>query len=228
MTSLEPGARQSRLAMMADEPANTKTCERTEGVATSVQPMYGDRCTAHKVQNGTKTSTSFGVKAEPSDLPCREDVLVENGAASPKSCLPSLEMRSPSAAGGLLPAGDTSTATRTTSNKSPLRLYAIEETNSKEKKLRTSIPSTWNDSSFWKLLVAPSCRRVIETKSGQNRAFDPGGSQGRLRACQLLGKLPALLCGEVVRVGAAGDELQHFSEEIRWLFEARPALNMLC
>ena len=58
--------------------------------------------------------------------------------------------------------------------------------------------------------------------------FDPGGSQGRLRACQLLGTWRALLCGEVVRVGAAGDELQRFSEEIRWLFEARPALNMLC
>ena len=30
-----------------------------------------------------------------------------------------------------------------------------------------------------------------------------------------------------MRVRAAGDELQRFSEEIRWLFEARPAL-MLC
>ena len=61
----------------------------------------------------------------------------------------------------------------------------------------------------------------------QNRTFDPGGSQGRLRACPILGTWRALLCGEVVRVGAAGDELQRFLEEIRWLFEARPAL-MLC
>ena len=29
-------------------------------------------------------------------------------------------------------------------------------------------------------------------------------------------------------MGAAGDELRRFLEEIRWLFEARPALNMLC
>ena len=29
-------------------------------------------------------------------------------------------------------------------------------------------------------------------------------------------------------MGAAGDELQRFSEEIRWLSEARPALKMPC
>ena len=53
------------------------------------------------VQDGPKTSISFGVKAEPPNLPCREDVLVENGAASPKLCLPSLEMRATTVAGGL-------------------------------------------------------------------------------------------------------------------------------
>ena len=59
-----------------------------------------------------------------------------------------------------------------------------------------------------KLLAAPSCRRVIKTKSRQNRTFDPGGSQGRLRACPLLGTWRPLLCGEVTRAGAAGDDLQ--------------------
>ena len=44
--------------------------------------------------------------AEPPALPCRDDVLVENGAAAPKSCLPSLELRSPTAAGDLLPTGE--------------------------------------------------------------------------------------------------------------------------
>ena len=29
-------------------------------------------------------------------------------------------------------------------------------------------------------------------------------------------------------MGAAGDELQRFLEEIRWLFEAKPALKMPC
>ena len=77
----------------------------------------------------------------------------------------------------------------------------------------TSIQSVSYDSSFvWKnnLPAAPSCRKVIETKSGQNRVFDPGGSEGRLRACPVLGTGRALLCGEVVRVGAAGGDLQCF------------------
>ena len=104
VASLEQDARQPRLATEADGPANTKTRERSEGSATAVQAMHGDSCTAQRVQDGPKTnSTCFGVMAEPSDLPLRDDILVENGAASPKSCLPSLEMRSTTAAGGLLP-----------------------------------------------------------------------------------------------------------------------------
>ena len=42
LTRLEHGARQQRLAMEADGPANTKTQERTEGAATAVQVMRGD------------------------------------------------------------------------------------------------------------------------------------------------------------------------------------------
>ena len=93
----EHDARLPRLAMETDGPADTKTRERMEGAGTAVQAMHADSCTAQKVQDGPKTSTSFGMKAEPPDLPCREHVLVENGAASPKSCLPSSEMRSPTA-----------------------------------------------------------------------------------------------------------------------------------
>ena len=124
--------------------------------------------------------------AEPPDLPFRDDVLVENGDVSPKSCLPPLEMRTTTAAGGFLPTGETSTVTKITFNKSPLRLYATEEVNSKERKLWTSTAPVWYDGSSFrrkKLLAAPSCQRVIETKSRQNRTFDPDGSQGRLRAC---------------------------------------------
>ena len=112
----------------------------------------------------TLTLTCFGVMTEPPDLPYREDVLVENGTAAPKSCLLSLEMRTTTAAGGLLPTGEISTATNTTFNKSPLRLYSTEETNSKEKYLWPSVLSVWYDSSFQKLLAVPSCQRVIETK----------------------------------------------------------------
>ena len=181
VASLEHDARQPRLAMEADAHANAKTREHTEGAATAVQAMHGDSCSATRVEPGPKTnSTSFGMKAEHPALPCRDGVLVENGDASPKSCLLSLEMRSPSAAGGLLPTGETSTATKIPVNRPPLRIYLTKETN-----WRTSTVSYY--SSFWNLLAPPSYRRVVETKSVQSRTFDPGGFQGRLRTCPFWG-----------------------------------------
>ena len=131
--SLEQDARQPRPAMEADGPVNTKTRERTEGAATAVQAMHGDSCTEQKVQDGPKTSTSFVMKAKPPALPCRDDVVVESGDAAPKSCLPSSEMRSPTAASGLVPTGKTSTATETTVNELLLQFYSTEEENSKKK-----------------------------------------------------------------------------------------------
>ena len=95
-------------------PADKKTQERTEGAAIVVQAKHRDSCSVKRAQAGPKRSTSFGVKAEPSALPCRNDVLIENGTAVPKSCLSLLKMRTPAAVGGLLPAGTTSTAIRTT------------------------------------------------------------------------------------------------------------------
>ena len=79
--------------------------------------MHGDRFSARWVEPDPKTSsTSFGLMADPPDLPDREDVLVENGAASPKSCFPSFKMRTTAAAGGLLATGKTSTPKNTTFN----------------------------------------------------------------------------------------------------------------
>ena len=208
LASLEHDARQPYLAMEADGPADTKTRERMEGDATAVQAMHGNSFSASQVDPGPKTpSTGFGGKADPPALPCKDDVLVDKGAAAPKSYLSLLEMRTTPAPGGLLPTGKTSTVTKTTFNQSPLRLYPAGETN-----LWTSIPSAWNDSSFWrnKLLAASSYRRFMETKSGQNRMFDPGGSQGRLRSCLCFGTWRALLCVETMRVGAAGNDLKHF------------------
>ena len=79
LTRLEHGARQPRLVMEADGHANTKTRELTEGAATAaVQAMRGDNFSARWVELGPNTnSTSFGVKAEPPALPCRDDVVVE-------------------------------------------------------------------------------------------------------------------------------------------------------
>ena len=75
--------------------------------------MHGDSFSAKRVQDGSKSSATFGVKAEPPALSYRDDVLVENGAAAPKPCISPLEMRTTTAAGGLLPIGKISTATGT-------------------------------------------------------------------------------------------------------------------
>ena len=87
LMSQEQDARQPRLAVEeADGHANTKTRERTEGAATAVQAMRGDGVSARRVEPDPNTSsTSFGMKAEPLALPCRDDVVVESGDAAPKS-----------------------------------------------------------------------------------------------------------------------------------------------
>ena len=174
--------------------------------------MRGDSCTAEqKVQDGPKTSITFGMEVESPDLPCRDDVLVECGDAALRSCLPSLEVRSPTAAGGLVPTGEVSTGTEDNFNQPPLRFCPTEETDLEASCKRTSTPyGSYDSSNFLKLLAAPYCRRVVETKSRQKRTFDPGGLPGHLRACPFLGSWRALVCGEIIRAGAAGDELERF------------------
>ena len=79
--SLEEDARQSRLAMVADGPANTR--ERTEGAATAVQAMHGNSCSADRVDPDPTCSTSFGDDCTgPPAPPCSEEnALVNNRAA---------------------------------------------------------------------------------------------------------------------------------------------------
>ena len=116
--------------MVVDGQADKKTRERTEDAAKAAQAMHGDSFSASRVDPGPKTnSMSFGVKAEPPAHPSRDDVVVENGAAAPNSCLSPLEMSTASAAGGLLPIGKISSATKIIFNQPPLRLYSTEETN---------------------------------------------------------------------------------------------------
>ena len=113
--------------MVADGQADMKTRECTEGVAKAVQAMHGDSVSASRIDPGPKTnSTSFGAKTRPPVLPCRDDVVVENGAAAPESCPLPLKMRTMTATGGLLPTGKTCTAAKTIFNQPPLRLYSTE------------------------------------------------------------------------------------------------------
>ena len=170
LTRLEHGARQPRLAMEADGPADTKTRKRTEGAATAVQAMRGDGFSARRVEPGPNTnSISFGVKAEPPALPCKDDVGVESGVAASESCLPYLEMRSSTATGGLVPTGKASTATDTNYNQPPLRFCSTKETDLEANCKKTSIPSASYDSSSAfqerNLSATPCCRRIVDTKS---------------------------------------------------------------
>ena len=206
---IEHDARQPRLAMEANGQEDTKTRERTEGATTAVQAMHGDSCSANRVDPDPLCSTSFGDHCTgPPALPCpREDALVDNGAATPKSCLPPLEMRTTTAAGGLLPTGETCTETKIIFNQPPLRLYSTEETN-----LWTLILSVSYESSFfWKnnLSAAPSSR--------QNQCKIGCSIQAVLKVVsaptRFLGTWRALLCGETMRVGAAGGDLQLFLED---------------
>ena len=193
VTRLEHEARQPRLAMEADGPADTtKTREHTESAATAVQAMRGDCFSARRVEPGpTTNSTRFGVKDGPPALPCRDDSVVESGAAAFESCFPSIEMHSSTAAGGLVPTGEASKASETTSNQPLLRFCSTEKTNLEANNSWTSISSASYDSSSVfqerNLSGTPYCRRVVDTKSGQNRTFDPGGSRGHLCACLFLG-----------------------------------------
>ena len=79
--------------------ADKNTWERTESAATVAQAMHGDSCSANRVDPDTMCSTSFGGDStrSPALLCSRDDALVGNGTAAPKSCLSPLEMRQPPA-----------------------------------------------------------------------------------------------------------------------------------
>ena len=170
--------------MESDVPADTKARERS--------------CSANRVDPDPTCYTSFGDDSTgPLALACsRGDALAGNGAAAPKSCLSSLEMRSSTAACGLLPAGEASTTTRITFFKSCLPFCPTEETDSAGTSTQYAL---YYNSSFWlNQLSTLSWRRVIQTKSKQNLVFDPGGSKGRLHPCPFWGTWCMLLCGEVL------------------------------
>ena len=70
--SLEQDARQPRLAMKADGPADTKTRECPEGAATAVQEIHGNSCSVNRIDPDPMCSTtSFGDDCTgPPALPC--------------------------------------------------------------------------------------------------------------------------------------------------------------
>ena len=170
------------------------------------------------------------MKAEPPALPCRDDSVVECGAAAFESCLPSMEMHSSTTAGGLVPTGEASTASETTLNEPPLRFCPTEETDLEPNCKKNSTPYALHDSSSVfqerNLSATPYCRRVVDTKSGQNRTFDPGGSRGHLRACPFWDRSARWFVARFDGLGQLEQSCSVFSV-IRWLFGIRP-VSMPC
>ena len=171
--------------METDVRTDTKTRKRMKDVAAE-RVTSGDNSSA-QVNPDPMCLTSFGGDSTESPaLPCsRDDAVVDNGAAAPKSCLSPVEMRTLTAARDLVLAGKVCTATRIIFYQPPLWFCQTEEINS-----RTTIQYAMDDSSFWKM-------KVSEEKLSQTLAFDPGGSTGRLPPCPFLGTWRALLCGDV-------------------------------
>ena len=132
--------------------------------------MHGGSCTAQEVQDGPKTSTSFGMKTEPPALPCRDDVLVENGGASPRSCLSPVEMRKSTPAGGLLHADSASIYKAQGINFSPQLLPRSFRETSEEKNIGTLRQTFAKYNRSWH-------PKVIKTKSGQNLVLTQADSQ---------------------------------------------------
>ena len=160
--SLEHDARQPRLAMEANGPANTRTRERTEGAATAVQAMRGSSFSVCRVESDPKTnSTSFGMMAEPPVFPCRGDVPVENGDVSLKSCLSPVEISKSTPACDLLHAGPASTNKAQWTNFSPQRLpWSFHETSEVN-----NIGTTRQTFAKYNRSLYPSDRNGIKAKS---------------------------------------------------------------
>ena len=142
--------------MEANFKTDKKTPKHTEGAAAADRAKYnGDSSSAKRVDHGPTSLTSFDKIAEPSLAPekCIVSALVYKCVEVPKPHLPPVEVRMlSSAAGGLLPAGTSSTAMRAIFSR-PLASWTLGE-ETKERISRTG-----------RNQLAPPCwRRVIQTK----------------------------------------------------------------
>ena len=126
--------------MEADVELNTKTRKRTEDASGADRVENEDNSSTERVNGGPTSLTSFGMIAEPPD-PEKSigNALIDKGAEAPKPCLPPVEMRTPTATGGLLPAGTAPTAMRVIFPR-PLFFWSLGE-EIKEKTGRTTLTS---------------------------------------------------------------------------------------
>ena len=146
--------------------------------------ISGDSSSAQVDINQIRLASFDDDSTGPPAFPCsRDGALVDEGTAAPKPCLPPAEMRTPTAAGGLLPAGTASRAMKTFfSRPTPSSTLGEEarEITSRTKNNQLA-PSYWS--------------KVIQTKLRQTLVFDLGGCRGRVRSCPFLGGRHALRVG---------------------------------
>ena len=198
--------------MEADGPANTKTRERTEGAATAVQAMHGLKlyyCT--KRSRWTEDLDQFRREGRTSRSPLQGRRFGRGQCYVARVVSPILGDVLINSHWWLSSHRQSLHSNGDNFNQPPLRFHSTEETDSeassKERNLRTSTSYALYDSSIFQESNLPAAfyyRKVVETKSRQNRTFDLGGSQGHPRACPFLGSWRALVLGEVIRAGAAG------------------------
>ena len=105
--------------METDVKPDTKTCKRMEDVAAN-RVISGDNSYTQVDPNPICLTSFSDDSAGLPALPSRDNALIDKGAAAPKPCLSPVEMRTLTAAGGLLPTGIASSATRISSYHSPL------------------------------------------------------------------------------------------------------------
>ena len=202
--------------------------------------MHGDSSSANRTDPDPMCSTSFGeyCTGHPA-LPA----LVDNGAAAPKSCLSPLQMRLSTTARGLLPAGETSTATKTTFDHPTLWFCLTEETN-----LRTSTQSVSYDSSFsgriTSLLpplaggslrqshskIVCSIQAVLKVVSAPARFWERGARCFVVRLCvseQLLTICGVFLAGRMTWASTFSREVREsLTPYVLWSMEFFPAARL--
>ena len=152
LAGLEQDARQPRLATEADVLTDSKTRKRTEDAAAD-RAKHGNSCSAKKVDPNPMFLTTFGDDStKPAALPYRDDAMFDKGAAAPKPCLLPVEIRTPTAASGLLPVDIAYTAMRTIFFR-PLFSWSLgKETKKSNSRTNNQLPP-------------PCWTRVIITKS---------------------------------------------------------------
>ena len=142
-------------------------------------------------------------------------------------------MRSPTAAGGLVPTGEASTATESTSNEPLLlRFYATEEMNPEDNSMGKNHGLQFHPPRT--TAAASGDCLLLHTATGSLR-LNQGKIGALIQAVRKVTSAPAHFWDRgarwfVVRLYGLGQLVTScgvFSEEIRWLFETRPAL-MLC